>query len=87
MKLRVMRTAKRETKKNQSTVKPKEANKNSDKIETPHTKTKIHHRGRGKRQKAKQTVKICQTCLKVKTKQKEERKNKVSQLRVHWMFI
>jgi hypothetical protein len=34
MKLRVIRTAMRETKKNQSTVKPQEKNKNSDKIET-----------------------------------------------------
>ena len=40
MKLRVMRTAMRETKKNQSTVKPQEKNKNSDKIETLQNKTK-----------------------------------------------
>ena len=85
MKLRVIRTAMRETKKNHSQLlNLRRKIKTVTKLKHYRTKQKTSQK---RRQKAKQTVKICQTCLNVKTKQKEDRKNKVSQLKVHWMFI
>lgn len=60
--------------KSQSIVKPKETNKNSDKIETPQNKTKIHHRGRGKRQNRQS--KYAKLALKSKQNKKKKEKTK-----------
>ena len=72
IKLRVILTAMRETKKNHSQLlNLSKQIKTVTILKHYRTNKNTSHR---KRQKAKQTVKICQTCLKVKTKQKEERK-------------
>ena len=79
-----MRTAMRETKKNHSQLKPQEKNKNSDKIETLQNKTKDITEEEAKGKTDSQDMPNLPKC---QNKTKRRKKHKVSQLKVHWMFI